>query len=249
MSVLAFQPDNKPIVPFNQQPVTNFVDIGPNYFGTMGIPIVRGREFTKAGRDARSARDHHQRSDGAARIPERGSDRPPLLVRSRRRRATSSGSRSSAWSATCGSIGADQEPVPITYAPNTGSPSRAQNLMIRTTGDPMSIAGSVRAALQSLDPGAAGVAAADARRRGGRVADAAPLQHDAADRVCDDRADPRDRRHLRHGRVCGGAADAGDRHPRRARRDEPRDSRTGAVRIAQAGDRRAWASASSRRSA
>jgi putative ABC transport system permease protein len=42
--------------------------------------------------------------------------------------------------------------VPITYAPNTGSPSRAQNLMIRTTGDPMSIAGSVRAALQSLDP-------------------------------------------------------------------------------------------------
>ena len=47
---------------------------------------------------------------------------------------------------------ADQEPVPITYAPNSGAPSRAQNLMIRTTGDPMSVAGSVRAALQSLDP-------------------------------------------------------------------------------------------------
>jgi putative ABC transport system permease protein len=47
---------------------------------------------------------------------------------------------------------ADQEPVPITYASYTSFPSRAQNLMIRTSGDPMSVAGAVRAALQSLDP-------------------------------------------------------------------------------------------------
>ena len=151
MSVLAFQPDNKPVVPFNQQPVTNFVDIGPNYFTTMGIPIVRGREFTKqdATLDPRviivneaMARREFPNEDPIGHRFSFGPDEKG----------------NEQWVEIVGVVGnvrqyrADQEPVPITYALNTGSPSRAQNLMIRTTGDPMSIAGSVRAALQSLDP-------------------------------------------------------------------------------------------------
>ncbi|MDP2055464.1 MAG: FtsX-like permease family protein, partial [Acidobacteriota bacterium] len=47
---------------------------------------------------------------------------------------------------------ADQDPVPMTYAPYTAAPGRAQNLMIRTKGDPLAAAGAVRAALQALDP-------------------------------------------------------------------------------------------------
>ncbi|HEX6162819.1 MAG TPA: ABC transporter permease, partial [Vicinamibacterales bacterium] len=39
MSVLAMQPDNKPIMPANQLPVSNYVDVGPGYFSTMGIPV------------------------------------------------------------------------------------------------------------------------------------------------------------------------------------------------------------------
>jgi ABC-type antimicrobial peptide transport system permease subunit len=46
---------------------------------------------------------------------------------------------------------ADQEPVPMTYSPGSASPGRPQNLIVRTAGEPMAIAGSVRAALQSLD--------------------------------------------------------------------------------------------------
>ncbi|HUQ88499.1 MAG TPA: ABC transporter permease, partial [Vicinamibacterales bacterium] len=151
MSVLAFQPDNKPIVPFNQQPVTNFVDIGPNYFSTMGIPIVRGREFTKqdATLDPRAiiineamAHREYPNEDPIGHKFSFGPDDKGVEQ----------------WVEIVGVVGnvrqyrADQEPVPITYAPNSSQPSRAQNLMIRTKGDPMSIAGSVRAALQSLDP-------------------------------------------------------------------------------------------------
>ena len=151
MSVVTFQPDNKPVVPFNQQPVTNFVDIGPDYFTTMGIPIVRGREFTKqdATLDPRviiineaMARREFPNEDPIGHRFSFGPDEKG----------------DAQWVEIVGVVGnvrqyrADQEPVPITYAPNTSSPSRAQNLMIRTTGDPMSIAGSVRAALQSLDP-------------------------------------------------------------------------------------------------
>jgi putative ABC transport system permease protein len=151
MSVVTFQPDNKPVVPFNQQPITNFVDIGPDYFTTMGIPIVRGREFTKqdATLDPRliiineaMARREFPNEDPIGHRFSFGPDEKG----------------NAQWVEIVGVVGnvrqyrADQEPVPITYAPNTSSPSRAQNLMVRTTGDPMRIAGSVRAALQSLDP-------------------------------------------------------------------------------------------------
>jgi ABC-type antimicrobial peptide transport system permease subunit len=47
---------------------------------------------------------------------------------------------------------ADQDPVAMTYAPYTAVPARAQNLLIRTSGDPLAAAGAVRAALQALDP-------------------------------------------------------------------------------------------------
>jgi putative ABC transport system permease protein len=151
MSVLAYQPDNKPEVPFNQQPVSNYVDVGAGYFSTMGIPVLRGREFTAADmaedsktiiiNEALAKRDFpnenpigHRFSFGPA---ENGQQQ---------------------WLEIVGVVGnvrqyrADQEPVPITYAPFTVAPGRAQNLMIRTAGDPMATAGSVRAALQALDP-------------------------------------------------------------------------------------------------
>ena len=151
MSVLSFRPDTKPGMPPNQQPLSNFVDVGANYFSTMGIPVVSGREFTTKDMtlDPRviiineaMARREFPNVDPIGRRFSFGPDEQD----------------NEQWVEIVGVVGnvrqyrADQEPVPITYAPNTGSPSRAQNLMIRTAGDPMSIAGPVRAALQSLDP-------------------------------------------------------------------------------------------------
>jgi putative ABC transport system permease protein len=123
MSVLAYQPDNAPEVPFNQQPVTNFVDVGPGYFSTMGIPVLRGREFGRQDavedprviiiNDAMARRDFPNEDPVGHRFSfgpdEKGNQQ---------------------WVEIIGVVGnvrqyrADQEPVPITYAPNTAAHAR-----------------------------------------------------------------------------------------------------------------------------
>ena len=235
MSVLSFQPDNKPRGAVQPAAGQHFVDVGRRLLQHDGHPDRARPRVHAGGRDARI-----RASSSSTRRWRGASSR----TRIRSVTASRSGRTSRAiqqWVEIVGVVGnvrqyrADQEPVPITYAPNSGAPSRAQNLMIRTTGDPMSVAGLGPRRPAVARSVAAGVAAAHARRRGRRIADAAPLQHDAADRVRRHRVDPGDRRHLRHGGLLGGAAHAGDRHPGRARRHQPRDSRAGAVRIAQAG--------------
>ena len=66
-------------------PQADFSLSSPGYFSTMGIPRLRGRDFT----DARSVRQRagrdHQRGARAAEFPERGSDRPPPAMRPGRR--------------------------------------------------------------------------------------------------------------------------------------------------------------------
>ena len=151
MSILAYQPDNKPEVPGNEQPLTHIVDVGPGYFSTMGIPVLKGREFsaqdatlnprTMLVNEAFARRDYPNEDPIGHRLSfstdEKGNQQ---------------------WIEIVGVVGnvrqyrADEEPVPIVYVPFTSVPSRAQNLMIRTAGDPLSVAGAVRAALQSLDP-------------------------------------------------------------------------------------------------
>lgn len=151
MSVLSYQPDNQPEMPFNRQPVTHFVDVGPGYFTTMGIPVLRGREFTA--QDATLDPRTIVINDALARRDFPNED--PI---GHRFSFGPDDTGNPVWLEIVGVVGnvrqyrADQEPVPITYVPFTSSPGRAQNLMIRTAGDPMRLAGSVRAALQALDP-------------------------------------------------------------------------------------------------
>ena len=150
MSVLAFQPDSKPPMPANQQPLTNFVDVGPGYFSTLGIPVLKGREFTRqdAVEDPRvivineaMARREYPNVDPVGRRFSFGND----------------DQGNPQWLEIVGVVGnvrqyrADQEPVPMTYSPYSSFPARPQNVVVRTAGDPMAVAGSVRTALQSLD--------------------------------------------------------------------------------------------------
>lgn len=151
IGILTFQPEGKPEMPPNQQPLTNYVDVSPRYFSTMGIPVMRGREFTE--QDAVENPRTILINEAMAR--REFPDTDPIG----RRFSFGPGEDGKPdWVEIVGVVGnvrqyrADQDPVPMTYAPYTSSPNRAQNLMIRTAGDPMAIAGAVRAALQALDP-------------------------------------------------------------------------------------------------
>ena len=218
------QPDNKPQVPFNQQPLTHFVDVGRRLLqhdGYSDPEAAANSRAQDASLDPRviiineaMARREFPNEDP---IGQRFSFGPG------RARAIRSGSRSSAWSATCGSIAPTRSRCRSPTRPYTASPSRAQNLMIRTAGDPMGARRDPCAPRCSRSIRRCRVAAAHARRRGRRLADAAALQHDAADRVRDDRTDPGDRRHLRHGRRM--RSRSGRRRSAFASRSAPRAAR------------------------
>lgn len=150
VSILSFQAEGKPELPPNEQPLSNYVDVSHGYFATLGIPILRGREF--ATQDAVLNPKVIVINEAMARREFPGTD--PI---SRRFSFGPGEDGEPEWVEIVGVVGnvrqyrADQDPVPMTYAPYTSAPGRAQNLMIRTTGDPMLVAGAVRAALQALD--------------------------------------------------------------------------------------------------
>jgi putative ABC transport system permease protein len=137
-------------MPVNEQPLTHVVDVGAGYFSTMGIPVARGREFAEP--DLVPNPRVVLINEAMARREFAGLD--PI---GRRFSFGTDEQGNPEWVEIVGVVGdvrqyrADEEPVPMTYSPSTAAPSRPQNLMIRTAGDPLAVAGSVRAALQSLD--------------------------------------------------------------------------------------------------
>jgi len=151
ISVLSYQAEGQPEVPPNQQPLSYYVEASPGYFSTMGIAVLRGREFT----DQDAVEDPRTILINEAMTRREFSDVDPI---GRRFSFGPGEDGQPQWVEIVGVVGnvrqyrADQDPVPMTYAPYTGSPGRAQNLMIRTAGEPLAAAGAIRAALQSLDP-------------------------------------------------------------------------------------------------
>ena len=128
-----------------------FDPVTPDFFRVLRIPIVRGRGFTHA-------------DDGAA---------PPVAIVNQSlvrrffpggdpvgRRVTfgSPDGENVRWLTIVGVAadarrsGLDAGPRPELYAPHAQAPAADMTLTLRTAGDPMMLAGSVRAALAELDP-------------------------------------------------------------------------------------------------
>lgn len=150
ISVVAFGIEGRPQVPLNQMPLSNYLEVSPGYFATLGIPVLRGREF-EAG-DAVESPSALIINDAMAR--REFPDQDPI---GRRFSFDADAQGHPIWSTIVGVVAnvrqynAEEEPVPLTYGVHTGSARQAQTLLARTSGDPRAVAGSLRAALQSLD--------------------------------------------------------------------------------------------------
>ncbi|UCG88862.1 MAG: ABC transporter permease [Gemmatimonadota bacterium] len=126
-------------------PVARWYDVGPGYFSTLGIPVVRGRGFTNA--DGRDAPPVAVINESAARRHWPGED--PL------------GQQVTIYGRTMRIVGvvADIRPLKAgtaidseIYWPQQQAPRYATFLVIRTRGDPANAVRSVRARIQQLDP-------------------------------------------------------------------------------------------------
>ena len=129
-------------------PTAGFSLISDEYFRTMGIPLIAGREFDV--RDRLGGPPVAVINQAAARMlyPDENPVGKQLIV---------------AWSGPpqaeiVGIVadhrfqGLESEPGPFIFLPNSQRPSLIMGLVVRTAGDPLTMIKAVREAMQSVDP-------------------------------------------------------------------------------------------------
>jgi putative ABC transport system permease protein len=125
-----------------------FRSVTPDYFRTMGIPCLAGRQLTD--RD-----DEHAQPVAVINAQMAKRFWPGDNPVGRRFKPTV---RGGAWTEIVGVVGdvrhdsLDKPPDPEVFVPFDQSPASQLNLTILTAQDPLSIASAVRAAVYSLDP-------------------------------------------------------------------------------------------------
>jgi len=147
-----FTIEGRPPVAKEAQPITEYRVVMPRYFEAMGIPLLAGRDFAET--DTKRApnvalineifaqRHFPGENPLGQRIKLQGQERDPLLI--------------------VGVVGnvrhfsLDEPPTPEAYVPFLQDPlsktyQRSMTIVARTKADPGAVAGSLRAALTSLD--------------------------------------------------------------------------------------------------
>lgn len=151
LSILSYNVSGKPELPPNQSPLSHFAGVSPGYFATIGVPVVRGREFGR--RDAVAEARVLVINEAMARREFEGQD--PI---SQRFSFGPGPDGQPEWLEIVGVVGnirqygVDQEPVPTSYVVHTSEPRQPLTIMVRAAGDPSAVTGAVRAALQAIDP-------------------------------------------------------------------------------------------------
>jgi putative ABC transport system permease protein len=148
----SFTIEGRPPVAKEEEPSTEYRVVTPRYFESMGVPLLAGRDFTWADtkqspnvvmiNEAFARRHFAGESPLGHRLRLQGQERDPLLI--------------------VGVIGdvrhirLDEQPIPEAYVPFLQDPlsetyRRSMTIVARTKSDPGAVAGSLRAALTSLD--------------------------------------------------------------------------------------------------
>ena len=145
------QATGRPPVQLNQRPIAIIQNISPEYFRTMGIALKRGRPFTS--QDSVSAAPIVIINESLARLfwpqypagPDpigqhilTGTDPHPVEI--------------VGISADVRANGRDQDPRAEEYFPCAQRPPQSATLVVRTSGDPLLFANSVRSQVLAIDP-------------------------------------------------------------------------------------------------
>jgi putative ABC transport system permease protein len=138
--------DGHPAPDPNRLPSVDMRAVTPGYFATMRIPIVRGRDFTSADREETAPVAIVSESMARKFWP----NEDPV---GRRLKTPAEGSMTVVG--ICGDIIHDwfnRHNTPTMYRPYRQQPTNYFGIMIRTAGDPSSLAAPVRHALLAVDP-------------------------------------------------------------------------------------------------
>jgi putative ABC transport system permease protein len=135
-------------LPVAERPEVEFRRASRNYFRTLGIPVLNGRSFNE--QDRAGAASVVIINEAAARLfwP----DEDPVG-----RRIKTIPNPNAPWSTIVGVVGdvrhfgLDAEPRPELYIPFDQGPPTGPFMVIRTSDDPLSVVGAVRAQIQSVN--------------------------------------------------------------------------------------------------
>ncbi|HTR38560.1 MAG TPA: ABC transporter permease [Bryobacteraceae bacterium] len=135
-------------VPLMERPVADIRDVNPEFFRTMGIPLLKGRIFEDTDRNRQLA------LVSALTAQKLWPGQDPLGKRFK------IGDPSEPYLEVAGVVGdvrgaaLDKPPFLTIYRPywEGGEMRRAVTLAVRTTGDPLSVTGAIRGAIHRIDP-------------------------------------------------------------------------------------------------
>jgi putative ABC transport system permease protein len=139
--------EGRPVPPPGEELEANYRDVSNSYFRTMGVPVIRGREFTDLDKQGTPEVVIINQTMANRLFPGQDPVGQHLAFANNQVKGLE----------IVGVVGdekvtrLDSATTPVLYVSFLQDPSRTLNLVVRTTSDPEAISGAARGAIQSLD--------------------------------------------------------------------------------------------------
>ena len=138
-------------IPRSELPASEYRAVALNYFRTMGIPLLKGRDFDE--RDSRQSTQVIVVNEDFAQRFFPGDDAIGKHIKP----GMSNGEDKPAWREIVGIVGSvhhlslSSEPTPEYYVPHTQMPFDSMTIVARTEGDPRALISAVQREVRALD--------------------------------------------------------------------------------------------------